>query len=69
LDVSIKIENILLILFLFSHGYNGENELTKTLYTLPENEILYVIGSICILYEPNLKQQRFYIQHNHPITW
>jgi hypothetical protein len=56
-------------LFVFSHGYNGENELTKKLYTLPENELLYVIGSICILYEPSLKQQRFYVKHTNPITW
>ncbi|CAF0843157.1 unnamed protein product [Adineta steineri] len=50
------------------HGYNGENELTKKLYTLPENEILYVIDSICILYETNLKQQRYYTKHNSSIT-
>ncbi|CAF3461067.1 unnamed protein product [Rotaria sp. Silwood1] len=50
------------------HGYHGENELTKRLYTLPENEILYVIGSICILYESKLKQQRFYTKHNNTIT-
>ncbi|CAF0951427.1 unnamed protein product [Rotaria sordida] len=50
------------------HGYLGENELTKRLYTLPENEILYVIGSICILYESKLKQQRFYTKHNNLIT-
>jgi hypothetical protein len=52
-----------------SHGYDGTNEKTKTLYTLPENEILYVIGSVCILYEVNSKQQRFYTKHNNPITW
>ncbi|CAM4744928.1 unnamed protein product [Rotaria magnacalcarata] len=50
------------------HGYNGDNDLTKKLYTLPENEILYVIGSICILYESKLKQQRFYTKHNNSIT-
>ncbi|CAF4181076.1 unnamed protein product [Rotaria socialis] len=50
------------------HGYNGDNDLTKKLYTLPENEILYVIGSICILYESKLKQQRFYTKHDDSIT-
>ncbi|CAF0968199.1 unnamed protein product [Adineta ricciae] len=50
------------------HGYNGDNELTKKLYSLPENEILYVIDSICVVYEPNLKQQRFYTKHKHLIT-
>ncbi|CAF3919790.1 unnamed protein product [Rotaria sp. Silwood2] len=50
------------------HGYDGTKEKTKTLYTLSENEILYVISSICILYEPDSKQQRFYTKHNNPIT-
>ncbi|CAF0869591.1 unnamed protein product [Rotaria sordida] len=50
------------------HGYDGTKETTKTLYTLSENEILYVINSICIIYEPNSKQQRFYTKHNNPIT-
>ena len=55
--------------FASSHGYNGENELTKNLYSLLEDEILYVIDSICILYEPKLKQQRFYTKHHNSITW
>ncbi len=72
LDVSIPNYSIIefhLSFYSFSHGYNGENDLTKSLHTLPENEILYVIGPVCIIYEPNLKQQRFYIEHSYPITW
>jgi len=57
------------IYILFSHGYDGTKEPTKTLYALSEHEILYVIGSVCILYEPDLKQQRFYTKHTNPITW
>ena len=41
----------------------------KNLYALSEHEILYVIGTVCILYEPNSKQQRFYTKHQNPITW
>ncbi len=54
---------------IFSYGYDGIREQTKTVYTLSENEILYVIGSVCILYELDSKQQRFYTKHNNPITW
>jgi hypothetical protein len=54
---------------IFSHGYDGTKDQTKTIYTVSENEILYVIGSVCILYEPDTKQQRFYTKHNSPITW
>ncbi len=54
---------------MFSYGYDGTKEQTKTVYTLSDNEILYVIGSVCILYEPKSKQQRFYTEHTNPITW
>jgi hypothetical protein len=54
---------------ILSHGYDGTQEQTKTLYTLSDNEILYVIGAVCILYEPHSKQQRFYTKHKNPITW
>ncbi|CAF4732660.1 unnamed protein product [Rotaria sp. Silwood1] len=50
------------------YGYAGNNERTKILYTISENEILYVINSICILFDPDSKQQRFYTKHNNPIT-
>jgi hypothetical protein len=43
---------------------------TKTLHSLVgENEVLYVIASVCVLYEPLLKQQRFYTKHTSAITW
>jgi hypothetical protein len=54
---------------IFSHGYDGNKEQTKNLYSLAENEILYVIGSVCILYDSELKQQRFYTKHDNSITW
>lgn len=57
------------ICLLFSHGYDGENDYSKTLHTLPNNEILYVIHCICIIYEPKLKQQRFYVEHQSSISW
>jgi hypothetical protein len=47
------------------YGYDG----TKNIYALSEHEILYVINTVCILYEPHSKQQRFYTKHNNPITW
>ncbi|CAF0968280.1 unnamed protein product [Adineta steineri] len=50
------------------HGYDGTKEQTKNIYALAENEILYVIGSICVIYDPEVKQQRFYTKHNNPIT-
>lgn len=56
-------------LVLFSYGYDGTKEQTKTVYPLSDNEILYVIGTVCILYEINSKEQRFYMKHNNPITW
>ena len=53
-----------------SYGYDGMTDQTKTLHSLVgESEILYVIGSVCVLYEPLLKQQRFYTKHTSAITW
>jgi hypothetical protein len=54
---------------IFSHGYDGTKEHTKTLHALSEHEILYVIGAICVIYDPEAKQQRFYTKHSNPITW
>ncbi|CAM4924279.1 unnamed protein product [Rotaria socialis] len=51
------------------YGYDGAKEQTKTLYNLSDNEILYVINAVCILYEIDLKQQRFYTKHNNTINW
>ena len=34
---------------IFRYGYDGNKEQTKTLYALSEHEILYVIGSVCII--------------------
>ena len=61
--------NFLQTFYHFSYGYDGSNAVNGTLHTLPENEILYVIDSICILYEPNLQQQRFYLEHLTTISW
>ncbi|CAF1942420.1 unnamed protein product [Rotaria magnacalcarata] len=49
------------------YGYDGTKAQTKTLYNLSDNEILYVINAVCILYEIDLKQQRFYTEHNNAI--
>ncbi len=68
LKIDLK-KNLFLHCMIFSYGYDGIKEQTKTVYALSENEILYVIGSVCILYELDSKQQRFYTKHNNPITW
>ena len=67
--MKLSIRNNFFHLGVFSHGYNGIKEQTKNLYTVSDNEILYVIGPVCIIYEPDAKQQRFYTKHINSITW
>ena len=54
---------------IFSYGYDATKEQTRKLYSLSEHEILYVMNTVCILYQTDTKQQRFYTKHQNPITW
>ncbi|CAF0804031.1 unnamed protein product [Adineta ricciae] len=50
------------------HGYDGTKDQTKILHALSDHEVLYIIGAVCVIYDPAAKQQRFYTKHTNPIT-